>query len=91
MTSSRRRSTTCLTVTISVIVILLLSLALGIFCFAHYYYYGPDAQLESCTYQCGAERQFQSELGEQCSPSVKGNFTTFAVSTDSNICAPTGK
>ncbi len=90
MTSSRRRSTTCLTLTISVICILLLTLALAIFCFAYYYYYGPDAQLESCTYHC-IDRQFQSELGEQCSPSVKGNFTTFAVSTDSNICAPTGK
>ncbi len=35
--------------------------------------------------------QNQSKLGEICSPSPLGAYSKYAVSTDSNVCAPAGK
>ena len=43
---------------------------------------------QTCYYCTGAN---QSKLGAICSPSPLGEYKQYAVSTDSNVCAPAGK
>ena len=48
----------------------------------------PPTEERRC-YYCSHGNQ--SKLGDICSPSELGKYHQFAISTDSNVCAPAGK